>query len=110
MIIALGASMLLEDAGHSVLLAADGKAGLAKVLEAEPDLIMTDYMMPRMDGLEMIRELKSREVSVPILLATSVPEANINNNPHRLYDAYLGKPYGEDALLETVARLLAAAK
>lgn len=106
MIIALGTSMLLEDEGHTVLLAPDGQAGVAQAIESTPDLIMTDYMMPRMDGLAMIRELRSRGMTIPILLATSIPEENIKGNPHRLYDAYLAKPYAETALLEVICRLL----
>jgi CheY-like chemotaxis protein len=106
MIIALGASMILEDAGHTVLHASNGEAGLAKALEATPDLIMTDYMMPRMDGLQMINELRSRGVTVPIILSTSVRESNLQLHSHRTFDAYLGKPYQDEALLETIARLL----
>lgn len=107
MVIALGTSMLLEDEGHTVILASDGEAGIAQAIETTPDLIMTDYMMPRMDGLAMIRELRSRGMTVPIVLATSIPEASIEEPPRRLYDAYLSKPYGESALLEVIRHLLA---
>jgi CheY-like chemotaxis protein len=106
MIIALGTSMILEDEGHTVLLAPDGKAGLAKALEANPDLIITDYMMPRMDGLAMIRELRAKGVTVPIVLSTSVPQSNIEAGPDRSFDTYLGKPYRDAGLIEAVRKLL----
>lgn len=106
MIIALGASMILEDEGYTVLVAPNGEAGLAKTLGLAPDLIMTDHMMPRMDGLTMIRELRARGVTVPIVLASSIPESNMRLNSHRSFDAYLGKPYRDAALIATIARLL----
>ncbi|WP_426170072.1 response regulator transcription factor [Sandarakinorhabdus sp. DWP1-3-1] len=106
MIIALGACLILEDQGYNVLLAPDGQAGLAQALAESPSLIVTDYMMPRMDGLTMIRELRARGVTCPIVLATSVPESNITTDPGSRYDTYLSKPYGDDGLTEIVQRLL----
>lgn len=105
-IIALGASMLLEDEGHTVVMAPHGEAGLEQARAVKPDLIITDYMMPRMDGLSMIRVLREEGVATPILLATSIPERSIQQNPHQLFDAYLGKPYREVDLLEAVRALL----
>ena len=107
MIIALGTSWVLEEAGYTVVVAVNGEVGLTKASENNPDLIITDYMMPRMDGLAMIRELRSRGVKVPIVLATAIHEKGIPGNPRRSYDAYLGKPYGDEALLGTIQTLLA---
>lgn len=107
LIIALCAGMILEDEGHTVIIAPDGEAGLAQARAVEPDLIITDYMMPRMDGLGMIRALRDAGVTTPILLTTSISEENMQENPHRLHDAYLGKPYQEADLLEAVRALLA---
>lgn len=107
-IIALGACMILEDGGHSVIVAADGEAGLLQARDVNPDVIITDYMMPRMDGLSMIRAIREEGMTTPILLATSVSKESIEQNPHRLHDAYLRKPYGEDDLLEAVRALLSS--
>jgi CheY-like chemotaxis protein len=105
MVIALGTTMILEDAGYSVVHAANGEAGLKKALEINPNLIITDYMMPRMDGLAMIEAIRACGMAVPIILATSVPEANVRRSTPSAFDAYLGKPYSEPALLETIMRL-----
>lgn len=105
-VIALGIQMVLEDAGYSVVIASNGEEGLTQALEVKPDLIVTDYMMPRMNGLELIAALRSRNVTIPIVLATSIGEERVQANPHRLYDAYLGKPCTDDALLGVVRRLL----
>lgn len=106
-IIAMGTTMILEDAGFDVRVAPNGEEGLRLAIELAPDLIMSDYMMPRMDGLKMIEELRLRGVTTPIVLATSIPEGNIMKGSHRSYDAYLGKPYQEQATLEIVRHLLA---
>lgn len=105
-IIALGASTVLEDEGHNVILAPDGEAGLAKVRSVQPDLIIADYMMPRMDGLTMVRALREEGVTTPVLLATSASEEALLENPHKLYDGYLRKPYLEAELLQAVRSLL----
>ncbi|PTE21365.1 response regulator [Cereibacter changlensis JA139] len=107
-VIAFGSRMILEDEGFAVLVAANGEAGLAEALASGPDLIVTDYMMPRMNGLEMIRQLRDHGVRTPIVLATSIPERQVPKDPPPQYDAYLGKPYGDAGLLDVVRRLLAA--
>ncbi|WP_426162813.1 response regulator transcription factor [Sandarakinorhabdus sp. DWP1-3-1] len=105
-VIALGTSMMLEDAGYTVHVAPDGQAGLDQALKVEPDLIMTDMMMPRMNGLAMIDELRRRGVTVPIIIATSISEESLRKGDGGSYDAYLGKPYREGPLLALVRQLL----
>jgi len=105
-VISLYTSMVLEDAGYTVYCAANGEAGLVKVVETQPDLIVTDYMMPRMDGMAMIRELRTSGVTVPIVLATSISEDIFKKEEDRGYDAYIGKPYRESSLLGIVQSLL----
>lgn len=102
--IAAVASAVLEDAGHHVTIAADGKEGLDIALQERPELIITDFMMPRLTGLEMIHRLREAGFIGPIVLSTSVPEAHL---PHdrRHYDAYLGKPYGIRELIAVAEAL-----
>jgi CheY-like chemotaxis protein len=102
-IIALFTSFLLEDEGFEVAIAHDGVVGIQIAEARSPHLIISDLMMPGMDGLEMIRLLRSRGCELPIILVTSVPEAQI---VERLYDAYLSKPYVGSELLPLVRELL----
>ena len=63
----------LEDEGYAVLSAADGQAGLDLALEAKPDLILLDVMMPVMDGKEMLARLR-RDTwgsTVPVILLSN---------------------------------------
>jgi CheY-like chemotaxis protein len=105
-LISMSTSMLLEDEGHQVEVAPDGARGLEMALAAPPDLIITDYMMPRMNGLNMIAELRTRGLSVPIVLATSVPETQLPPSYSGGHDAYVSKPYNVAQILEAIARLL----
>jgi CheY-like chemotaxis protein len=106
--VAFVASVALEDAGYHVTLASDGKEGLEMALQDQPELVLTDFMMPRLTGLEMIARLRDAGFRNPVVLSTSVPEAHLPpNRPH--YDAYLGKPYSMAQLLETVRAFHAAA-
>lgn len=58
---------VLEDAGCEVILAPGGRAGLALASEHAPDLIITDIMMPEMDGLEVIRSVRSTTKAPPLV-------------------------------------------
>jgi CheY-like chemotaxis protein len=103
--IALVAQMLLEDAGYRVELAADGQEGLARALaEPPPDAVVTDFMMPRMDGLQMIRTLRAAGFARPIMLTSAVEEPALPEHPG--YDRYLAKPYRSRELLDNVSALL----
>lgn len=97
-------AVVLEDAGYHVTVASDGREGLDIALQERPELIITDFMMPRLSGLEMIQRLRDAGFTGPIVLSTSVPEDHL---PHerRRHDAYLCKPYGMRQLLATVEAL-----
>ena len=58
---------ILDDAGYRVALAVDGRAGMAMAMERTPDLIITDIIMPEMDGLDVIRSLMRAENAPPII-------------------------------------------
>ena len=105
-IIAMGVSLLLEADGFEVRLAPDGRKGLELAAEWSPDLIITDVMMPRMDGLAMVRALREKEVTAPVLLFTSIPEGRLPDNPKAGYDAYLSKPARDENLRAAVRSLL----
>ncbi|MCH8684252.1 response regulator transcription factor [Pedomonas mirosovicensis] len=105
-IISLNASMLLEDEGFHVDVAYDGAEALEMVAANPPDLIIADYMMPVMDGLEMITRLRAQGWAGPIMLVTSIPEEKLPVSYARGHDAYLSKPYLAQQFIEAVRRLL----
>ncbi|NUR22828.1 response regulator, partial [Frateuria sp.] len=56
--VALVAATVLEEAGYHVTVVSDGRAGLDIALQERPELIVSDFMMPRLNGLEMIQALR----------------------------------------------------
>jgi two-component system NtrC family response regulator len=64
-------STLLGDEGYEVAAAASGARALHMVEEVEPDLLITDMRMPRMSGLELIKELKERAPDLPVIVMTA---------------------------------------
>lgn len=110
-VIALAASLTLEEAGFQVIAAADGESGLAKARRDCPDAIVTDFMMPRMDGVAMVRALRNEGCKVPVVMATAIAEDRLPlavDERQHFYAAFLNKPYTDDDLLAIVQRVLPA--
>ena len=61
----------LTHEGYSVLAASDGREALRKVESSRPDLIILDYMMPDLSGLEVLKELRKRENDTPVVMITA---------------------------------------
>ena len=64
--------LVLEDAGYEVFTASDGEEGIVTALSVRPDVILSDVVMPRRDGFELCRMVRSAPelVSTPVLLMT----------------------------------------
>ena len=100
---------LLRAKGYTVTVATDGRDGLDRATAEPPDLVLLDYELPEMDGLEVIAELRERKATrrVPVLLCTA---SKIGVGEIRKADGFLAKPYHEDLLYEMVQRVLAAGR
>ena len=100
---------LLNEEGYETENAANGVIGLFKVKDFLPDLIISDIMMPEMNGFEVLEELlKDHETAdIPfIFLTAKVEKENLRRGMNLGADDYLFKPFGIDELLDTVkARL-----
>ncbi len=96
--------------GYEVLLAVDGQQGLEKAQREQPDLILLDLMLPKLNGHEVCAMLKqdARYQKIPIVMLT----ASLNAKDEQLAkecgaDTFLRKPVQPEQLLETVRRLVA---
>ena len=104
---------LLLREGYQVLLARDGVDALRQLADTMPDVMLVDIEMPRMDGFDLTRNIRgdSQYAHIPIIMITSRTA-----DKHRSFamslgvDAYLGKPYAEQELLERIADLVARGK
>lgn len=94
---------------YQVIEAIDGQDGLEKAIELTPDLIISDLMMPRMDGFEMCRTLKSDEKTshIPIIMLTAKAEVEHRIEGFNLgADEYLVKPFNRAEIIARVQNLL----
>ncbi|GAG83066.1 unnamed protein product [marine sediment metagenome] len=69
-----GLKLNLDFEGYDVIWALDGEEGLNKALKEAPDLILLDIMLPKRDGLEVCRELRGQNVTIPIIMLTAKGE------------------------------------
>ena len=99
----------LEASGYQVITAADGEAGLKAAQAALPDLILLDLMMPKMDGLEVCKRLKSDErlPFMPIIMVTAKTDTkDVIAGLEAGGDEYLTKPVDHGSLVARVKSML----
>ena len=106
-IIAMNLAMALEEAGFEVVTASNGQKALDLFARDGFDIVVTDYMMPRKNGVELALALRDGTCSsdVPIVLVSAAPGAVMQTNPD-LFAAFLPKPVREEDILRVVIGLL----
>lgn len=95
--------------GYQVVTAADGEEGLAKARALRPDLILLDIMMPKLDGISVLKELKRDESLgfIPVILLTAKADrSDVVAGLDAGGDDYLTKPFDQSALLARVRSML----
>ena len=103
-----GMAKLIESQTEHVVLgeAVDGKDGLEMILRFRPDLVITDIKMPKMDGLEMVRELHERKLSLHVVILTGYSEFEYAQKALRYgVDDYLLKPLAIDDIRDMLAKV-----
>ncbi|HEY0253538.1 MAG TPA: response regulator [Kofleriaceae bacterium] len=97
---------LLIDRGYEASIEINGKLGLASLGKRRADLVLTDLMMPIMDGPEMIRRMRSDPMlaDIPAILMTALPEA-VPVGELAQHDAVIVKPYKISDLLALIEKL-----
>lgn len=105
--ITAGLAPFLERSGFDVRIAADGVDALATHAQWHPDVVVCDVMMPRLDGREVVRQLRSGDDWTPIILLTAVGESFERSNAlDEGADDYLNKPFDPQELLSRVKAVL----
>ena len=101
---------ILTAQGHKVSQAEDGEAGLGFALVNKPDLVLLDLNLPKMDGFEVCRRLKTDQATrgIPVIMLTAAyPELEDAQKGFELgADEYVIKPFASDLLLHNIERLL----
>ena len=96
--------LLLSIDKHQVETVADGETALARYNEGGYDLVITDFLMPGIDGLELARLIKERAPHTPVVLITAYSENLLHDEQPRLkyVDAVLGKPFPIEQLYDVL--------
>jgi signal transduction histidine kinase len=100
---------VLAEAGYRVTTAANGREALAVFLERRPDLVITDVVMPELDGYDLCRGIKAHDETrnVPVILLTSLAEPqDVIKGLECGADNFIRKPYDEHHLVTRVANIL----
>jgi len=97
----------LFDVGYEVDAAEDGEAGWQAIQTKDYDLLITDNKMPKLWGLGLIRKLRSAQLALPVILASSaLPWEALQRNPDLKIYSTVEKPVTVSELLDSVERVL----
>ena len=102
------ATMILEGCGYSISHARSGEEALTMMEHSKPDLLLTDNMMPGMDGIDLCRRLREKTSAgnIPIIMLSASPRPDEAGD---LVDAFLRKPFTPERLIVVVRRVLGEA-
>ncbi len=102
--------MILQEQGYTIFEAKDGQDGIDQAIELMPSIIISDLMMPRKDGYELVAELKNNIITshIPIVLLTAKHSLNSKMQGYQTgANAYLSKPFHAQELIIRMNQLLA---
>lgn len=98
---------MLAPLGFTILEAKNGKQGVEKVYQESPDLVLTDLVMPVMNGFVAMKKIREFNVNLPIIaISASIMQSDSEQSPVMGSDAYLAKPIRLSKLLAQLAKLL----
>lgn len=99
----------LESQGYRVVVAADGREGIDDAVTHLPDLILVDYRMPEVDGVQFLRNLRAHEEvkNTPVMIVTVDPQLELRKSATDLgIQGFLVKPFSMSELVQCVRNLL----
>ena len=98
---------ILEDEGHRVLTASNGRHGLEVLAKESPDLVFVDYMMPVMDGANMLRRMAADQKlhHIPVVMMSSIPEATVVERCSG-YVKFMRKPFYVSQVMDVIESLV----
>jgi len=98
----------LERAGYKVITAEDGLEGMKRALSAKVDVVLTDAVMPQMDGRELARFVRSNPklAKLPIILLTGQDNDHTSKADKKLIDAFLYKPIKAEELKKCLDKVV----
>ena len=96
-------SILLEEEGHAVRLAANGLEALAEYRKKRPDLLLLDVMMPKKNGYQVLRQIREEDPALPVMiLSAKGSPADVAWGLDLGSDDYLPKPFSNEVLISRI--------
>jgi CheY-like chemotaxis protein len=97
---------VLTDEGHRVVIATNGQQALERAAREKPNLVVTDLMMPVMDGAALLRGMRAdpQLADVPVVIMSAIPEATVAERSPG-YAAFVRKPFNIFAVVDLVEKL-----
>ena len=102
-------SILLSSRGYEVKGVTDGPSALEAVASTKPDLVLLDIMIPKIDGLEVCRQIKANEATrhiLVVMLTAKKSNEDLAKGEQAGADGYITKPFKSAMVIETIKRLL----
>ena len=92
--------------GYDVVTATDGRGALETIYAQHPDVVILDWMMPELDGLDVLTALRDDENEIPVLMLTAKGQSKDRDLALALgANAYLTKPFSNSEMVETLNRV-----
>lgn len=99
----------LVQSGYHVDAAEDGEAAWQALQAKHYDLLITDHSMPKVTGVALVKMVRARDMSLPVVLISGqIPTEDLERHPWLRISAILPKPFALDALRDTVKNVLSA--
>jgi len=104
-------AIFLSELNYKTIMGKNGKEGLELIEKYHPDLVLTDFKMPGMDGLEVLKGVKEYDTNIPVILITAFEDMDSTIKAMQLgaYD-YIDKPIESERLRVTIRRALESKK
>ncbi len=97
--------MRLKKDGHEVIIARDGRDALLRIEDSNPDLVISDIMMPYSSGMEIVGALRARENYIPIIILSGMGQEDVVLEAFQLgADDFITKPFSPNELSIRVRR------
>lgn len=102
-------SMFLEAEGYQVVQARNGREGLDRARAERPDVVISDVMMPLLDGRELCNTIHGDPdlSTIPVIMMSAAGESAIRDSCHP--DAFITKPFDLEVLLDTISTVVTTA-
>jgi DNA-binding response OmpR family regulator len=104
-------SLKLKNARYEIVTASSGEEALQRIGEEVPDLMITDFSMPGMNGMELVKEVKGREETsgLPVIMLTARGQIVEEEDGLAKIDVLMSKPFSPKEILEQVKNLVGEA-